>query len=44
MILAERETLLEARARGVYSSRTLRRAQLMLDAEEARLEMDGSSH
>nr|WP_216848296.1 MULTISPECIES: sodium:proton antiporter [unclassified Rathayibacter] len=41
---AEREALLEARGRGVYSSRILRRAQLMLDAEETRLEMDDSSH
>ncbi|QHF24234.1 sodium:proton antiporter [Rathayibacter sp. VKM Ac-2804] len=41
---AEREALLEARGRGVYSSRILRRAQLMLDAEETRLEMDDSSY
>ncbi|KQQ00677.1 MULTISPECIES: cation:proton antiporter [unclassified Rathayibacter] len=44
VLLAEREALLEARTRGVYSSRILRRAQLMLDAEETRLEMDDSSH
>ncbi|PPI28219.1 sodium:proton antiporter [Rathayibacter sp. AY1B5] len=44
VLLAEREALLDARGRGVYSSRTLRRAQLMLDAEETRLEMDDSSH
>ncbi|MWV50135.1 sodium:proton antiporter [Rathayibacter sp. VKM Ac-2803] len=44
VLLAEREALLEARSRGVYSSRILRRAQLMLDAEETRLEMDDSSH
>lgn len=44
VLLAEREALLEARGRGVYSSRILRRAQLMLDAEETRLEMDDSSH
>ncbi|NQX14439.1 sodium:proton antiporter [Rathayibacter sp. VKM Ac-2857] len=44
VLSAEREALLEARGRGVYSSRILRRAQLMLDAEETRLEMDDSSH
>nr|WP_202129997.1 sodium:proton antiporter [Rathayibacter iranicus] len=44
VLLAEREALLEARGRGVYSSRTLRRAQRMLDAEETRLEMDEPSH
>lgn len=44
VLLAERQALLEARGRGVYSSRTMRRAQLMLDAEETRLEMDDSSH
>ncbi|QHC59073.1 sodium:proton antiporter [Rathayibacter sp. VKM Ac-2760] len=44
VLTAEREALLEARGRGVYSSRILRRAQLMLDAEETRLEMDDSSH
>ncbi|PTL73725.1 sodium:proton antiporter [Rathayibacter caricis DSM 15933] len=44
VLLAEREALLEARGRGLYSSRILRRAQLMLDAEETRLEMDDTSH
>lgn len=44
VLLAEREALLEARGRGIYSSRTLRRAQRMLDAEETRLEMDEPSH
>lgn len=44
VLLAEREALLEARGRGVYSSRTLRQAQRMLDAEETRLEMDDTSH
>lgn len=44
VLLAEREALLEARGRGVYSSRTLRQAQRMLDAEETRLEMDDTPH
>ncbi|MCM6762575.1 sodium:proton antiporter [Rathayibacter sp. ZW T2_19] len=44
VLLAEREALLEARGRGLYSSRILRRAQMMLDAEETRLELDDTSH
>ncbi|MBF4462181.1 MULTISPECIES: cation:proton antiporter [unclassified Rathayibacter] len=44
VLLSEREALLEARGRGVYSSRILRRAQSMLDAEEARLDLDDSTH
>ncbi len=35
---AEREALLDARSRGDYPSRVLRRAQELLDQEEARLE------
>jgi monovalent cation/hydrogen antiporter len=38
VLAAERETLLEARARGTYPSRILLRAQTMLDLEEARLQ------
>ncbi len=38
VLQAEREALLEARARGAYPSRILQRAQSMLDLEEARLE------
>jgi CPA1 family monovalent cation:H+ antiporter len=35
---AERDVLLEARARGAYPSRIVQRAQVLLDLEEARLE------
>jgi CPA1 family monovalent cation:H+ antiporter len=35
---AEREALLDARARGAYPSRILLRAQALLDFEEARLQ------
>ncbi|AJM77573.1 cation:proton antiporter [Rathayibacter toxicus] len=43
VLLAEREALLEARGRGVYSSRILRRAQLILDVEQTRLDVHGDS-
>ncbi|MGA0566271.1 cation:proton antiporter [Rathayibacter sp. KR2-224] len=43
-IEAERQALLAARSKGSYPSRVLRRAQMLLDQEEARLErrLDGS--
>ncbi|WP_437582347.1 cation:proton antiporter [Paramicrobacterium sp. CJ85] len=37
VLQAERAALLDARSRGVYSSRVLERAQAILDAEETRL-------
>ncbi|WP_166981147.1 cation:proton antiporter [Paramicrobacterium fandaimingii] len=44
VLQAERAALLDARSRGVYSSRVLERAQAILDAEETRLgHMDGDS-
>lgn len=44
VLTAEREALLEVRSRGEYSSRVLRRAQAMLDAEESRLDQDDTTH
>lgn len=42
---AERSALLDARSRGVYSSRVLERAQAILDAEETRLKhLGGDGH
>ena len=38
VLQAERDVLLDARARGAYPSRILQRAQSLLDLEEARLE------
>ena len=38
VLAAERDVLLEARARGAYPSRIVQRAQSLLDLEEARLE------
>ena len=38
VLQAEREALLQARAAGTYASRTLNRAQSMIDLEETRLE------
>jgi CPA1 family monovalent cation:H+ antiporter len=38
VLAAERDVLLEARARGAYPSRIVQRAQALLDLEEARLE------
>lgn len=38
VLAAERDVLLEARARGAYPSRILQRAQTLLDLEEARLQ------
>ncbi len=38
VLAAERDVLLEARARGAYPSRIVQRAQTLLDLEEARLE------
>ncbi|SEC02707.1 sodium/proton antiporter, CPA1 family [Paramicrobacterium humi] len=43
VLQAERAALLDARSRGVYSSRVLERAQAILDAEETRLRHLGGS-